>query len=121
MDDLWKVIGELAVTLHADRIASIADAILELKTIEEFERARHAFGPNADQERMDRLRASWEAMPNPNIPVLGDAAGVFVLTSDGARAWLLNHGDVDACKNEIVNLLEGGEEAFDQRRERYAR
>jgi len=58
---------------------------------------------------------------NPNIPVLGDAAGVFVLTSDGARAWLLNHGDVDACKDEIVNLLEGGEEAFDQRRERYAR
>jgi len=58
---------------------------------------------------------------NPNIPVLGDAAGVFVLTSDGARAWLLNHGDVDVCKPEIINLLEGGEEAFAQRRERYAR
>jgi len=57
---------------------------------------------------------------NPNIPVLGDAAGVFVLTSDGAKAWLLNHGDVDACKDEIINLLEGGEEAFAQRRERYA-
>lgn len=58
---------------------------------------------------------------NPNIPVLGDASGVFVLTSDGAKAWLLNHGDVDACKAEIINLLEGGEEAFAQRRERYAR
>lgn len=58
---------------------------------------------------------------NPNIPVLGDAAGVFVLTSDGAKAWLLNRGDVDKCKPEIINLLEGGEEAFAQRRERYAR
>ncbi|MBN2313672.1 MAG: AAA family ATPase [Sedimentisphaerales bacterium] len=58
---------------------------------------------------------------NPNIPVLGDAAGVFVLTSDGAKSWLLNQGDVDVCKPEIINLLEGGEEAFAQRRERYAR
>lgn len=57
---------------------------------------------------------------NPNIPVLGDAAGVFVLTSDGAKAWLLNHGNVDNCKPEIINLLEGGEEAFAQRRQRYA-
>ena len=57
---------------------------------------------------------------NPNIPVLGDAAGVFVLTSDGAHASLLNHGDVDVCRTEIISLLEGGEEAFAQRRERYA-
>ena len=57
---------------------------------------------------------------NPNIPVLGDAAGVFVLTSDGAKSWLLNKGNVDTCKSEIINLLEGGVEAFAQRRERYA-
>lgn len=57
---------------------------------------------------------------NPNIPVLGDAEAVFVLTSDGAKAGVLNSGNVDACKREIVNLLEGGEEAFAQRRRRYA-
>ncbi|MBS3735500.1 MAG: AAA family ATPase [Phycisphaerae bacterium] len=56
---------------------------------------------------------------NPNIPVLGDAAGVFVLSSDGAQGRLLNGGDVEACKPEIINLLEGGQEAFAQRRRRY--
>ena len=56
---------------------------------------------------------------NPNIPVLGDASGVFVLTSDGRQSRLLNSGGVDACKEEIINLLEGGANAFIQRKERY--
>lgn len=56
---------------------------------------------------------------NPNIPVLGEADGVFVLTSDGNQASLLNSGGVDQCRDEIVNLLEGGEEAFVKRKERY--
>ncbi len=56
---------------------------------------------------------------NPNIPVLGDASEVLVLQSDGARARVTRNGTVDACKEEIVTLLEGGEEAFRQRRERY--
>jgi len=56
---------------------------------------------------------------NPNIPVLGDAERVFVLDSDGARARMAGVGSVDECKNQIVTLLEGGEEAFRQRRARY--
>jgi len=44
---------------------------------------------------------------------------VFVLTSDGSRARLLNCGTVDDCREEIVNLLEGGQEAFLRRKERY--
>ncbi|MBM4043986.1 MAG: hypothetical protein FJ279_02645 [Planctomycetes bacterium] len=56
---------------------------------------------------------------NPNIPVLGEAERVFVLTSDGARARKANEGSVDTCKAEIVTLLEGGEEAFLRRKERY--
>lgn len=75
-------------------------------------------------ESLRRVKTSRQMLlitHNPNIPVLGDAAGVFVLTSDGARAGLLNQGNVDRCRDEIINLLEGGEEAFAQRRERYAR
>ncbi len=56
---------------------------------------------------------------NPNIPVLGDAEGVFVLTSDGNQACLQNSGSVDDCRMEIIDLLEGGEEAFVKRKERY--
>lgn len=56
---------------------------------------------------------------NPNIPVLGDAEKVVVLKSDGMNATKQKEGTVDDCKNEIVMLLEGGEEAFKRRKERY--
>lgn len=56
---------------------------------------------------------------NPNIPVLGEASAVYVLTSDGERSRLANCGCVDTCKTEIINLLEGGKEAFVRRKQRY--
>jgi len=56
---------------------------------------------------------------NPNIPVLGDAERVFVLESDGTAARIARNGTVDECKTDVVTLLEGGEEAFRQRKERY--
>jgi len=56
---------------------------------------------------------------NPNIPVLGEADHVVVLESDGARARVSKERNVDASKNEIVTLLEGGAEAFRRRGERY--
>jgi ABC-type lipoprotein export system ATPase subunit/predicted nucleic acid-binding Zn-ribbon protein len=56
---------------------------------------------------------------NPNIPVLGDAERVFVLESNGTAARIARYGTVDECKTDVVTLLEGGEEAFRQRKERY--
>jgi ABC-type uncharacterized transport system ATPase subunit len=57
---------------------------------------------------------------NPNIPVLAEADKVIVLESDGTNAKLLNEGTVDHCKDHIVTLLEGGEDAFNRRKARYA-
>jgi len=56
---------------------------------------------------------------NPNIPVLGDAERVFVLRSDGAKAVVSRAGTVDECKQDVVTLLEGGEDAFRERQRRY--
>lgn len=56
---------------------------------------------------------------NPNIPVLGEAERVFVFASDGQHAAVRQAGTVDACKEEIERILEGGREAFLQRRARY--
>ncbi|ABK45208.1 hypothetical protein Mmc1_2715 [Magnetococcus marinus MC-1] len=56
---------------------------------------------------------------NPNIPVLGEAERVFVLSSDGRRGRIQCAGSVDEVKGEIETLLEGGREAFLQRKERY--
>ena len=56
---------------------------------------------------------------NPNIPVLGNAARVVVMHSNGQNALPKAAGDVDGCKEHIVSLLEGGEEAFKKRMKRY--
>ena len=62
------------------------------------------------------------ATHNPNIPVLGDAARVIHLDSDGTRCFAhaagpVNHGKiVDA----ITTIMEGGREAFKRRSEFYA-
>ena len=56
---------------------------------------------------------------NPNIPVLGDAEKVFVLHSDGRQGEVIAEGDVDTVKTQIETILEGGREAFEERRKRY--
>lgn len=56
---------------------------------------------------------------NANIPVLGEAELVVVMNSDGQRGFVEKAGTVDECRNEIIDLLEGGEEAFELRRKRY--
>lgn len=102
MDDLWKVIGELAATLHADRISSIADAMSQLKSVEGFERAKHAFGPNADQERVERLRCAWEDAPGvgpaeiaaafrgaAEVAALMDGSGAIELVWTGPKTGLI--------------------------------
>ena len=58
-----KMVGEMAETLNADRIASIADAIDHLKTVSEFDRVIPAFGPNVDPVRLEALRKAWSAKP----------------------------------------------------------
>jgi ABC-type Mn2+/Zn2+ transport system ATPase subunit len=57
---------------------------------------------------------------NPNIPVLGESERVVVLESDGVAAQVSKSGSVDQCKADIVTLLEGGEDAFSRRAQRYA-
>lgn len=56
---------------------------------------------------------------NPNIPVLGDASKVVVMQSDGRTGTAKIEGNVDECRAEIINLLEGGADAFRLRSERY--
>lgn len=58
---------------------------------------------------------------NANIPVLGEADFVVVMNSDGKRGFVEKAGSLDECQDEIVNLLEGGRDAFERRRQRYAR
>jgi len=56
---------------------------------------------------------------NPNIPVLGNAEKVVVMQSDGRTGKTKTIGDVEACRDDIVDLLEGGAEAFRLRSVKY--
>lgn len=58
---------------------------------------------------------------NANIPVLAEADLVIVMNSDGKKGYVESLGSVDQCRDQIVDLLEGGQEAFELRRKRYAR
>jgi hypothetical protein len=57
---------------------------------------------------------------NANIPVLAEADLVIVMNSDGKVGFIEKSGSVDECRKEIIDLLEGGQEAFDLRSKRYA-
>ncbi len=57
---------------------------------------------------------------NANIPVLGEAECVVVMEMDGPRkARPCERGSVDAMKEQIIKLLEGGKEAFKSRQDKY--
>jgi ABC-type lipoprotein export system ATPase subunit len=57
---------------------------------------------------------------NANIPVLGEAEMIIVLDSDGRAGRVTKAGTLDECRDEIIDLLEGGRVAFELRRKRYA-
>ena len=62
------------------------------------------------------------ATHNANIPVLGEAAQVIVLASDGRRGFVSSAGELDSDPSvqAITTLMEGGREAFSKRAEFYS-
>jgi len=62
------------------------------------------------------------ATHNANIPVLGEAENVIVLTSDGQAGTVAVQGpfDTDTVVDNITRLMEGGREAFARRSAFYA-
>lgn len=70
-----------------------------------------------------RSAQSIVATHNPNIPVLGDAALVIHLDSDGSRCFVRSAGSISAppIVDAITTIMEGGREAFARRAEFYAK
>jgi ABC-type Mn2+/Zn2+ transport system ATPase subunit len=70
--------------------------------------------------RMKKRRQMIFVTHNANIPVLGEADLVVVLNSDGKIGSIEKFGSLEDCREEIIDLLEGGREAFELRSQRYA-
>ena len=71
-------------------------------------------------QRMKKRRQMIFITHNANIPVLAEAELVLVMTSDGRIGAIEKGGSVDECREQIIDLLEGGREAFELRSKRYA-
>lgn len=62
---------------------------------------------------------------NPNIPVLGDAEGIIILERNSEGKVVFRKGKKAGCIEEklirdgICNIMEGGEDAFKKREEKY--
>ena len=70
--------------------------------------------------RLKRRRQMIFITHNANIPVLAEADLVLVMNSDGRVGVIEKSGTVDDCREQIIELLEGGREAFELRSKRYA-
>lgn len=69
---------------------------------------------------LKKLRQLIFVTHNANIPVLGEANQVIVMSMKNPKR--VNKpivGGVDECREQILSLLEGGAEAFRRRQERY--
>src|SRR5262250_2970094 len=71
-------------------------------------------------QRMKKRRQMIFITHNANIPVLAEAELVLVMNSDGRVGAIEKWGSVDECREQIIDLLEGGREAFELRSKRYA-
>jgi DNA repair exonuclease SbcCD ATPase subunit len=70
--------------------------------------------------RLKKRRQMIFITHNANIPVLAEAELVLVMNSDGRVGAIEKFGTVDECREQIIDLLEGGREAFQLRSKRYA-
>ena len=63
------------------------------------------------------------ATHNANIPVFGDAEWIGIFSADGSHAQMPAEAqgsiDVPAIRERVAEILEGGREAFSQRKEKY--
>jgi ABC-type Mn2+/Zn2+ transport system ATPase subunit len=63
------------------------------------------------------------ATHNANIPVFGDAEWIGIFSSDGSHAQMPVEAqgsiDIPAIRERVAEILEGGREAFSQRKEKY--
>jgi energy-coupling factor transporter ATP-binding protein EcfA2 len=70
-------------------------------------------------QRLKRHRQMIFITHNANIPVLAEAELMLVMNSDGRIGFVEKAGTVDECREQIIDLLEGGREAFELRSKRY--
>lgn len=61
--DIWKIIADIGIELHPDRVDTIADKIAGLSSVEEFHKVNSGFSPAANKPLMNALKKTWKKYP----------------------------------------------------------
>ena len=61
--DLWKVISDIGIELHPDRVNAIADKLTDLSSVGEFYKTSSSFGPVVNKPKMEALEKAWKKCP----------------------------------------------------------
>ncbi|MBI9019023.1 MAG: phospholipase [Phycisphaerae bacterium] len=72
--NIWKVIADIAIELHPDRVSTIAEKIASLESFDDFPKAISSFGPATDESMINVLRQEWQQ--NPEVLPLEIAAAL---------------------------------------------
>lgn len=59
MDDIWKVIAELGIELHPDRIATLSRAISGMRSLDDFDETTIGFGFESHRSLVSKLVDAW--------------------------------------------------------------
>lgn len=59
MSEIWKIVAELGIELHPDRILVAAKKIASLKSAKDFPSAKSSFGPNVNTALVSSLEEAW--------------------------------------------------------------
>lgn len=73
-EDIWKVIADIGIELHPDRINAIAEQLSKISSVNEFYNAHSSFGSMAYKPIMLALEKAWSK--NPGISSIELAAAL---------------------------------------------
>lgn len=72
--EIWKVVADIGIELHPDRVNVIAEKIAALSSVKEFFKASPGFGPAANKPMMMALEKAW--LNDPEVTSLEIAAAL---------------------------------------------
>ncbi len=124
--DRFKPINKLSKGQKSTTLLSLAmiesDLPLIIDTPEEDLDNEHIFTNVVQKLReIKNKRQVILATHNPNIPVSGDSELIICMNSESEKGWVDCFGSIDVpkIKDKVQDILEGGEEAFLKRKEKY--
>ena len=93
----------------------MADAVVALTSVAQFERLRHAFGPSAEHALVNRFRASWQAAPevtpqevsaafraSAHVVAMMETRGALELVWTGPKTGLIPTRQTEQVMLEVI-------------------